>query len=310
MKNSAGKIAFFKNQFVPIEEANINIQTHALQYGTGAFGGIRAYWNEKEQQLWVFRLEDHYKRLLQSSRILFMNPGYALEDLKKITVELLAKNNWKQNVYLRPFVYKSALELSPRLYNVDDSFAIYTLALDDYLDINSGLRCCVSSWQRINDNAIPTRSKATGGYINSALAKSEASLNGFDEAIFLDANGMVSEGTAANLFIVRDNVLITAPKTASILEGITRRTLLQIAKEQLNLTIEERDISRTELYIADEVFFSGTGVQLAWIKEIDHRTIGNGGIGPVSTKLRQLFFSIVTGNSELYPQWRTPVYPK
>lgn len=301
------KPCYFSKKFIPLKDANVNIQTHALQYGTGFFGGIRGYWNEEKNNLFVFRLEDHYKRLKNSAKILQMNFPYSYEEFYKITTELLQKGNWKRNVYLRPFIYKSALELSPRLHNVQDDFAMYALPLNDYLDTEKGLRAQTSSWVRLSDNQIPTRSKASGGYINSALAKSEAMQNGFDEAIFLDEKGMVSEGSAENMFFVRENKLITPSVTSSILEGITRKTILTLAKK-LNIPVEERDISRTEMYISDEVFFAGTGVQVAWLKEIDHRIIGNGKIGKITREIQELFFSIVKGNQEEYIDWLTKIY--
>lgn len=307
MKSAAGPYTYFEGKIVPTEEAKVNIQTHALQYGTGAFGGIRGYWNKDQEKLCLFRVQDHYQRLLNSARILFMKTPLSRDEMVDITLELIRKNEWRQNVYIRPFLYKSALQLSPRLHDVEDEFAIYTLALEDYLDVNVGLRCAVSSWQRINDNSIPTRAKATGGYINSALAKSESVMHGYDEAIFLDQRGNVSEGSAANLFIVRDGALLTPPKTASILEGITRRTIIQLAME-MDIPVEERNIGRTELYVSDEAFFAGTGVQVAWIREIDQRIIGSGMMGPITEKLQTQYFRIVSGDCKEHPEWRTSVY--
>ncbi|MDH4128240.1 MAG: branched-chain amino acid transaminase [Spirochaetota bacterium] len=300
--------AYFQGKIIPTNEANISIKTHALQYGTGCFCGIRAYWNEKENQLYAFRLKDHYKRFHDSAKILMMKPKLSIEELIEITRKLLAKNEYRQNSYIRPIMYKSALALSPRLHDIEDDIAIYTLPMDDYLDINNGLKCKVSSWIRITENMIPTRSKATGGYINSALAKSEAILNGYDEAIFLDHNGNISEGSAENIFIVRDGKLITPSFTDSILEGITRRSIIEIAKNEMKIDIQERTIGRSELYIADEAFFCGTGVQIAWIKEIDKRVIGKGEIGPITKKIRETYFNIVTGNNKSYKNWLTEVY--
>ncbi|RME91531.1 MAG: branched-chain amino acid transaminase [Candidatus Hydrogenedentota bacterium] len=301
------KPCYFEGKFIPLKDANLNIRTHALQYGTACFGGIRGYWNENKQNLFLFRIEDHYKRLKQSAKILQMQTNYSIEEYKDITLQLLQKGHWKENVYLRPFLYKSALELSPRLHNVQDSFALYAIPLGDYLDTQKGLKVCVSSWIRISDNQIPTRAKANGGYINSALAKSEALQNGYEEAIFLDSHGNVSEGSAENLFLVRDGVLITPDVSSSILEGITRRSLLQLAKD-FQIPIEVRPVDRTELYVADEAFFAGTGVQVAWIREIDHRIIGNGKIGTITKKLQDTFFEIVTGENDAYSHWITPVY--
>ena len=192
-------------------------------------------------------------------------------------------------------------------FNFKTDVAIYVLKLDDYLDTTNGLSTCISSWRRIEDTMIPTMSKASGGYVNSALAKSEAVQNGFDEAIFLDGRGLVSEGSAENIFIVRNNQLITPSLDSSILEGITRRTIIELAKS-LNLIVVERNITRSELYIADEIFFSGTGVQVAWVKSVDRRVIGSGSIGPISRKLQDLFFNVVKGNEKEFSHWCTPVY--
>jgi branched-chain amino acid aminotransferase len=301
-------IVFFKGKFVDESEAYVSIKTHALQYGTGCFAGIRGYWNPRKENIYIFRIRDHYKRMENSGRILFMKLPYTVDELVDITCELIKRNNFRQNIYIRPFLYKASLALTPKLHDVEDDFFIYIIPLDDYLDTNKGLRVMISSWRRISDNSIPTRAKASGGYINSALAKTEALLNGYDESIFLDEKGYVSEGSAANLFIVRDKKLITSPVSCDILEGITRRTVIQVAKEVFNIEVEVRNISRTELYVADEMFFVGTGVQIAWIKEIDGRVVGDGNIGPITTKLRDFYFKLVSGEVEEYKDWLTEVY--
>jgi len=299
---------YFEGAIVPAENAKVRIKTHALQYGTGCFGGIRGYWNQKQEQLYLFRLKDHFLRLKKSAKILMMKPKHSIEELIELTLQLIKKNEWHEDIYIRPFLYKNALTLSPRLHDVTDDIAIYTQPLGDYLPVDTGLRCKVSSWMRIPDNVIPTRAKASGGYINSALAKSEALLEGYDEAIFLDHSGNVSEGSAENLFIVREGKLITPPVTDSILEGITRRSLIEMVKKEFDFDVEERSIARTELYIADEVFFCGTGVQVAWIKEIDRRIIGNGSIGLVTHLIRDKYFNVVTGKFPAYKNWLTAVY--
>jgi branched-chain amino acid aminotransferase len=301
------KICFFNGDYVPLQDATVNIQTHALQYGTSCFGGVRGYWNEDKKNIYIFRIDEHHKRLSNSARMLFMNFEHSVDEFTEIACNVLKKGQWRQNVYLRPFLYKSDLDLSPRLHNVKDSFAMYVLGLDDYLDTKKGLNVCVSSWRRIHESMIPTRAKANGGYINSALAKSEAMQNGFDEAVFLDVHGNVSEASAANIFIVKDGTLITPDLGSSILEGITRKSILTLAKDN-SIPYESRVISRSELYTADEVFLSGTGVQIAWIKNIDHRTIANGSIGPVTEKLQTLFFNIVRGELPAYSHWITGVY--
>ncbi|MDH5716718.1 MAG: branched-chain amino acid transaminase [Spirochaetia bacterium] len=303
------KPCFLNGKYLPLKDANINIRTHALQYGTACFGGIRAYYNKNKDNLYIFRLKEHYNRLLNSSKILQMTMSYSYEEFENILITCLKKGEWKENAYIRPILYKSDLELSPRLHNVKDSFSVYIIPLNDYLDIEKGLNTCVSSWVRIEDNQIPTRAKATGGYINSALAKSEALQNGFDEAIFLDSGKFVSEGSASNLFLVKNNELITPDLPSSILEGITRRTVLTLAEEN-NIKFKERRVGRTELYTADELFFAGTGVQIAWIKTVDKRTIGEGKMGPITKKLHDQYFDIVTGKLEKYSNWLTAVYDK
>ncbi|MCS6972047.1 MAG: branched-chain amino acid transaminase [Leptospiraceae bacterium] len=307
MQDFTERPCWFEGRFVPLKEANVNIRTHALQYGTACFGGMRAYFNSEKNNLYLIRLEDHHARLRASSRILQMQWSMPFEEFRQITIELLRRGNWRENCYLRPIIYKSELSLSPRLHNVTDSFAMYAIPLDDYLDTRRGLRAMISSWVRLSDNQIPARAKATGGYINSALAKSEAMQSGFDEAIFLDVRGMVCEGSAENIFIVRDGKLITPGTASSILEGITRRTVLTMARD-LGIETIERDISRTELYAADEVFFTGTGAQIAWVESIDHRPIGNGSIGPITEKLQKTFFAYVRGELPQYQHWLTPVY--
>ncbi len=281
--------------------------TNALQYGTGIFGGIRGYYNKQGKFLSLFRIDDHYKRFLSSLKIIGVNIAYDKEKLKKITLELVRKNKPKTDTYIRPFAYAGSTNLSPNLERDNTfSFALYMMPLGEYLSIDKGLSVAVSSWRRVSDNAIPARGKISGSYINSALARKEATERGFDEAILLTEDGYVSEGSAENIFIVRDGVLITPPVTDDILEGITRRTILQLAKD-LHIPAEVRSIDRTELYLADEAFFSGTGVQVAWIGKIDNRVVGSGQRGPVSAKLQDLYFSIVRGEEKNYSGWCTKI---
>ena len=307
MKEHYNKICFFEGDYIPLRNAVVNIQTHALQYGTACIGGIRAYWNQEKQNLFLFRIEDHFKRLIQSARILMMKLPYSMEELINITTQVLKQGEWKQNVYLRPIVYKSSDQLTPVMHIGEDSYALYAIPLDDYMDVNKGLKIAISSWRRISDNQIPARAKTSSGYLNSALAKSEAVLNGCDEAVFLDELGNVAEGSAENLFLVRDGSLVTPDVSSSILEGITRKTIIKIA-DDLKIPVIERKVSRTELYSADEAFFVGSGVQVAWIKTIDHREIKEGKIGPITKKIQEAFFSIVNGNNSKYNDWLTPIY--
>lgn len=307
MTSSIKDLSYFEGKIVPSPEAKISIQTHAFQYGTAVFGGIRGYYNEKKNNLFVFRVQDHFRRLINSTKIMQLQFRKTPEELADITLQLLNECGYKQNIYVRPIIYTSSLQLSPRLHDVTADIAIYVLTLNDYLDTTNGLTTCISSWRRIDDTTIPTMSKASGGYVNSALAKSEAVQNGFDEAIFLDSRGLVSEGSAENIFIVRDGCIITPSLESSILEGITRRTIFDLAKH-LGINYAERTISRSELYVADEIFFSGTGVQVAWVKSVDRRIIGNGKIGPVSKKLQDLYFEVVKGDNNHFMNWLTPIY--
>ena len=297
--------AFFKGEFVPIAEAKVSIMSQAINYGIGAFGGIRAYWNDEHQQLYIFRIEDHIRRLLNSCKFFNTTLPYTADDLKRIIVELPRREGYREDAYIRPLVYNATEDIMPRLFDVDFEFACFTRPQCNCIPLEA--RACVSSWNRLDDNIIPSRGKITGGYVNSAFAKSEAHWNGFEEAIMLNQNGHVAEGSAMNLFIGRDGKLITPPVTDNVLEGITRNTVLQLARE-LGIETLERSIDRTELYIADEALFCGTGAQVAAIIEIDHRKIGAGRIGPLGKTLQELYFNVVRGKEPRHMDWLTPVY--
>ena len=300
--------AFFRGEFVPLRDANINVMTHGFNYGTAVFEGIRAYWNADEEQLFALELVAHYTRIRASARLLMMEVPQSPEELAEITVELLRRDGLREDVYVRPIVYKSSETIGVRLHNLESDITIFGVPFGQYIDTEGGIRAQVSSWRRTDDNAIPARGKITGAYVNGALAKSEAQLNGFDEAIVLTAGGHVSEGSAENLFIVKSGVLITPPVTDNILEGITRRRLLGIARDDLGITTLERSIDRTELYGADEVFLCGTGAQISPVIEIDRRAIGTGRPGPVSRDLSRVYFDAVRGRTPAYRDWLTPVY--
>lgn len=300
--------AFFDGQFVRIEEAKVSIMTHALNYGTGCFEGIRAYWNDEEQQLYIFRVAEHYTRLHNSCRILLIDLPYTVERLGDLTVELLRREGFREDTYIRPLAYKSQEGIGVRLKGVTDSFSMFAMPFGKYIEKEEGAKACVSSWRRIYDTALPARAKCTGAYINSALCKTEAEMNGFDEAIVLTRGGSVSEGSAENFFMVRDGVLITPGVTSDILEGITRLTVMQLARDELHIPVQERTIDRTELYVCDEAFFCGTGVQIVAIASIDQRPVGTGRIGPITKQLRGMYFDIVRGKVPKYRHWCTPVY--
>jgi branched-chain amino acid aminotransferase len=298
--------AFFEGEIVPFGEAKVSIGTHALQYGTGAFAGVRGYLDDDGKTINIFRLRDHAARLLRSAKLLRMNLPYDVDGVSQVLVDLTKKNAPTGDVYFRPFVYKSSVQLTPRLQGIDDQLAVYMMPMGDYLDTHRGQKVIVSSWTRIADNAIPSRGKITGAYINSAFAKDQAEELGADEAIMLGENGEVAEGSGCNLFIVRDGTLVTPPITGDVLEGITRRSLLKMA-DDLGIPSEQRSIDRSELYIADEAFFCGTGVQIARIDTIDGRPIGTPGDAPIAKQLSELFFATVRGTNDTYGDWLTRV---
>jgi branched-chain amino acid aminotransferase len=300
--------AFFRGEFVPLREANVNVMTHGFNYGTAVFEGIRAYWNADEEQLFALELIPHYRRIHASARLLMMDVTQSPEELAEITVELLRRDGLREDVYVRPIVYKSSELIGVRLHNLESDITIFGVPFGQYIDTDSGIRAQVSTWRRTDDNAIPARGKITGAYVNGALAKSEAQLNGFDEAIVLTADGHVSEGSAENLFLVKDGVLITPPVTDNILEGITRRRLIEIARDELGAEVVERSIDRTELYGADEVFLCGTGAQISPVIEIDRRSIGSGRPGSLTRQLSKTYFDAVRGKLPAYRDWLTPVY--
>ena len=300
--------AFFRGEFVPLHEANINVMTHAFNYGTAVFEGIRAYWNADQEQLYALELVPHYERIHGSAHLLMMDVRQGPQELAEITVELLRRDGLREDAYVRPIVYKSSETIGVRCHNLDADITIFAVPFGQYIDTEDGIRAQVSTWRRTDDNAIPARGKITGAYVNGALAKSEAQMNGYDEAIVLTADGHVSEGSAENLFMVRDGVLITPPVTDNILEGITRRRLIEMARDDLSLEVLERSIDRTELYSAEEVFLCGTGAQVSPVIEIDRRAVGSGRPGPVARALSQRYFEAVRGRLDAYREWLTPVY--
>jgi branched-chain amino acid aminotransferase len=301
------RFAFFEGKIVPFEEARISIATHALNYGTAVFGGIRAYWNEERGRLFIFRPYDHYRRLLQSARMMCMEVPYDEQALTQITIDLIRADDWKQDIYIRPLIYKADMGIGVRLHNLRDALSIFCLPFDRYVANDTGAHVTFSSWRRIDDNVIPARGKVSGAYANSALIKTDAARAGFDEALVLDQNGHISEGTAMNVFMVRDGVLITPPVTENILEGITRRSVIELARAELGLTVVERSIDRTEVYICDEFFMTGTAAQIVAVTRVDHRPVGNGSMGPITAKLRALFEDVVRGRNPKYAHWLVPV---
>ena len=302
--------AYFKKQIVPLEDAKIGVMTHAFNYGTAVFEGIRGNWNKEEGQIYVFRLKEHFDRLRKSCRIMQIDFPYDNEELYSITTQLVEMSGYREDVYIRPLAYKSSEILGVRLHDLEDDLLIFVAPFGPYLDIEKGARCQTSSWRRVADTGIPARAKITGIYANSALAKSEAQLNGFDEAIMLDERGHISEGSGENIFVVMDGQVITPPPSSDILVGITRDTVMALAREEMGMPVIERDIDRTELYTADECFMTGTAAHVTPVVELDRRSIGDGKIGPVTARLVGLYFDIITGRNAKYAHWCTPCFSK
>lgn len=300
-------VVYLNGEFVPANEARVGVMTHALSYGTGCFEGIRGYWNEAAQQTYIFRTREHFERMHRSARILNMTLPHSAEELAEICVELVRRNGLRENCYIRPFAYKADEIIGVKLHGLQDAFTMYAVPMGEYVS-TAGLRCGVSSWRRVDDNMIPARAKISGAYVNSAFAKTEALQNGFDEAIMLTSEGHVSEGSAENLFMLVNNELVTPPPSENILLGITRDTVMELARRELERAVRERAIDRTELYCADEIFLTGTGAQIAPVVEVDHRLVGTGQIGPVASELKRLYDDVVRGRRPEYMHWLTPVF--
>jgi len=301
------KHAFFEGKNVPLSEANINIATHGFLYGTAVFGGVRGYWNEEYKRLFVFRPYDHFRRLLHSARMMAMTTHYDEESLIQITLDLLRTDNWQRDVYLRPTFYKADLGIGVKLHDLKDEFCMFVIEYQPYVKNDTNAHATISSWRRIDDNVIPARGKVAGAYANSALIKTDANRSGFDEALVLDNNGHISEGSAMNIFMVRDGVLVTPPVTDNILEGITRKSVMELAQKELGLEVVERSIDRTEVFIAEEMFMTGTAAQIVAVTKIDHRSVGAGVMGPFTTKLRSTYEDILRGKNKKYEHWNVAV---
>ena len=302
------QIAFFEKKFVPLSEAKVGVMTHALNYGTACFEGIRGNWNAKEGQMYLFRLKEHYERLHKSCRILKINLAFDVDKLCQITVDLVKKNGYREDIYVRPLAYKSSQVVGVRLHNLEDDFFIFVTPFGPYLDAEKGAKCGVSSWRRVDDTMIPPRGKVTGIYVNSALAKTEAHENGYDEAILLSQDGHVSEGSGENIFIITDGKLVTPASCDNILKGVTRDTVIKLAKNELGIDTVERAIDRSELYVADECFMTGTAANVTPVVEVDHRPVGEGKVGPVTRKLLNLYGDVIRGRNRNYMKWCTPAY--
>ncbi len=304
------EMAYFQGEIVPTSEAKISIKTHAFLYGTACFEGIRGNWSEDQNVAYLFRLREHYERLRMSSKILKIKLALNDDELCDITTKLVEQSGYTEDVYVRPIAYKSQEEIGPRLHDIEDDFLIFVMPFGNYLDPDAGIRCMTSTWRRVDDLGIPARAKVNGLYINSALARTEAHENGFDEAIMLDDRGHVSEGTGENIFLVRGGKLITPPPSDNVLEGISASTVVTLAKDELGLETVERSIDRSELYVADECFMTGTAAHVTAVTEVDRRPVGEGGTGPITKQLQQLYFDVIRGKNEKYAGWLTAARPQ
>ena len=301
-------IVYFEGDFQPLANAKVGLLTHALHYGTAVFEGIRGYWSEEDQELYLFRPREHYERWRANARLLRMEVPLSAMELCEMTRELIVRNRFQCDVYVRPLVYKSRQTIGVHL-SPETDYAIVVVPFGKYIESGQGLRVCVSSWRRLNDNAIPARGKISGAYVNSALAGDEARANGYDEAILLTEDGHVSEGSACNIFLVRHGQLVTPPVSDDILEGITRATVMDLAREMWIETVERR-IDRSELYVADEIFFAGTAFEVAPVIEVDRRPVRSGTIGPLTHRLREAYTNVTRGKTARDSHWRMPVYRK
>ncbi len=301
------KHAYFQGKIVPYTDAKVGVATHALNYGTAVFAGMRGYWNEEQEKLFVFRPFDHFRRFLHSTRLLCMEFDHTPDSLTQVLLAMLREDGYRQDIYIRPLAYKADEVVGVRLHDLKDDITMFAMPFGQYVKNATNAHVTISSWRRIDDNVIPARGKISGAYANSALIKTDASRAGFDEALVLNQDGHISEGSAMNIFMVRDGVLITPPVTENILEGITRRSVMELAKNELGLAVVERPIDRTEVYICDELFMTGTAAEVTIVTRVDYRPVGEGRMGPVGEKLRKLFDDVVRGRVAKYAKWNTAV---
>ena len=299
-------ICYFEGDYVPMRDAKVSIMTHAFMYGTATFEGIRAYWNEEQGRLYGLKVREHVERIRQSCKILFMVDVPSVDELTGLIVETVRRNGFREDCYIRPSFYKSTRAIGVRLHDLDNELYIVALPFGNYIDTAKGVRVMTSTWRRNADEALPARGKIVGGYVNMAFQKTEAELNGFDEAVVLTASGHVNESSAANIFVVRDGVALTPPVSDDLLEGITRKALMELLANE-GIPTAERSIDRSELYVADEVFVCGTGVQVSPVIEVDHRPVGSGEIGPIARLVRDRYFDAVRGRLPEYAHWLTPI---
>jgi len=301
-------ICYFEGSFVPMRDAKVSVMTHAFMYGTATFEGIRAYWNAEQQKLFGVKVREHVERIRQSCRILMMENVPSVDELVGLIIDTVRRNDFHEDVYIRPSFYKSTKAIGVRLHRLENELYIISIPFGNYIDTDAGVRVMTSSWRRNADEALPARGKIVGGYVNMAFQKSEAELNGYDEAIVLTADGHVNEASAANLFVVRDGVALTPPVTDDILEGVTRKAIIEVLQNE-KIPVEVRSIDRSELYVSDEMFLCGTGVQISPVVEIDHRPVGSGQVGPIGGLVRDRYFDAVRGRLPEYQHWLTEIEP-
>lgn len=307
-KTELPRLAYYRGRVVPYADARLGLLTHALNYGTAVFGGLRGHWNEPEQELFVFRPLDHFRRFLDSARLLRMELGLTPSDLWKGLRTLLREQEMRTDCYIRALAFYGDETLGVRLHGLTPEVSIVALPFGHFVSNDENAHACISSWQRISDNVLPARGKIAGGYVNSALAKSDAQLAGFDEALVLNDDGHVCEGSVENLFVVRGGVVVTPPVTQDILEGITRRSVIQILRQDFGVEVVERPIDRTEVYLADEVFLTGTGVQIVAVTRVDNRAIGSGRMGAITERLRRVLADVVRGRDPKHRDWCAAVF--
>ena len=299
-------ICYFEGQFVPLRDAKVSIMTHAFMYGTAVFEGIRAYWNPEQKTLYGLFIPEHMERIRRNAGMLLMENLPSTDELVRLVVETGSRNGLREDLYIRPSFYKSSRAIGVRLHHLDHELYIIATPFGNYIDIEKGVRLMTSSWRRNADKSLPARGKIVGGYVNMAFQKSEAELNGYDEALVLTLDGHASEASAANMFVVRDGILLTPPVSDDILEGVTRRAMLELAAH-LGLKVEIRSIDRSEIYVADEMFLCGTGVQISPVIELDHRPVGSGAVGPISRQVSTAYFDAVRGRTKAFAHWVTPI---
>ena len=299
-------VCYFEGEWVAMRDAKVSIMTHAFMYGTATFEGIRGYWNADQGTLYGLKLREHVERIRQSCRILLMKDVPSVDELTRLIVETVRRNGFREDVYIRPSFYKSTSAIGVRLHDLENELYIIALPFGNYIDTESGVRVMTSTWRRNADEALPARGKIVGGYVNMAFQKTEAELNGFDEAIVLTAGGHVNEASAANVFVVRDGVALTPPVSDDLLEGVTRKAIFEILANE-GIPLEVRSLDRSELYVADEMFLCGTGVQVSSVVEVDHRPVGSGQIGPIGRLVRDRYFDAVRGRLPEYAHWLTAI---